>query len=168
MKTRVKKLISISTIPVLALALLVVLGTVLAAGPAADGHRHDIAAINELMNQYAAAVNAGDLELYLSLHTDDVVKMPPNAPATFGQEALRASMEPIFDVFDCEMTINSEEVQVSGRLALSRCTYTLSITPKTGGETIIVEPDGKALGICKRQHKGSWKFSHDCFNSNVP
>jgi len=33
MNTRMKKLISIGTIPVLALALLVVLGTVLATGP---------------------------------------------------------------------------------------------------------------------------------------
>ena len=39
MKTRMKKLISISTIPVLALALLLVLGTVLADGAAAQAKK---------------------------------------------------------------------------------------------------------------------------------
>jgi len=128
----------------------------------------DVIAIEKVLNQYAVAVNTGDLELYLSLHTDDVVKMPPNAPATFGKEELRANMEPLFDDFTCEMTINGEETQVDGDLGYSWCTYTLSITPKAGGETIIAEPDGKALGIYKRQADGSWKLSHDCYNSNVP
>ena len=128
----------------------------------------DVIAIEKVLNQYAVAVNTGDLELYLSLHTDDVVKMPPNAPATFGKEELRANMEPLFDDFTCEMTINGEETQVDGDLGYSWCTYTLSITPKAGGETIIAEPDGKALGIYKRQADGSWKLSHDCYNSSVP
>jgi uncharacterized protein (TIGR02246 family) len=128
----------------------------------------DIAAIEDVVNQYAVAVNTGDLELYLSLHTDDVVKMPPNAPPTFGIEELRASTKPLFDDFTCEMTINSEETQVDGDLGYNWCTYTLSITPKAGGETIIAEPDGKALGIYKRQADGSWKLSHDCYNSSVP
>ncbi len=127
-----------------------------------------VIAIEEALNQYAVALNTGDLELYLSLHTDDVVKMPPNAPATFGKEALRASTQPLLDDFTCEMTIFPEETHVDGDLGYNWCTYTLSITPKAGGETIIAEPDGKALGIYKRQADGSWKLSHDCYNSNVP
>ncbi len=126
----------------------------------------DIAAINEVGNQYALAMNTGDLELWLSLHTDDIVKMPPDTPATFGQEELRAGMKPLFDNFTFEMAIYSEETQVTGDWAFFRCTYTLLMTPKAGGEPIFV--DGKALGILERQADGSWKFSHDCFNSNVP
>jgi len=128
----------------------------------------DIAAIEEIGNLYALALNTGDLELWLSLHTDDVIKMPPNAPASFGQEQLRANMEPAFDNFTFEMALYPEETQVSGDLGFARCTYTVSITPKAGGETIISEPDGKALTIYKRQADGSWKISHDCYNSNVP
>ncbi len=168
MKIRMKKLISISTIPVLALALLLVLGTVLAMGSAADEHRHDILAINEGGNQYAAALNAGDLELWLSLHTDDVIKMGPGAPSIIGKEDLRTSMEPAFAAFDFEMTINTEEVEVAGRWAFARGLYTLFITPKEGGDRIPVMPDGKFLTLYKRQAGGSWKISHDCYNSNLP
>ena len=182
MKTIMKQLITIKSIPVLVLVLLVVLGSSFVKGTAQDPEPRpvyhaaiylysveaDIAAIEDVLNQYVLALETGDLELYLSLHTDDVVKMGPNAPATFGQEELRASTKPLLDDFTCEMTIYSEEIQVNGDWAFNRCTYTLSITPKAGGETIIAEPDGKALGIYKRQADGSWKLSHDCYNSNVP
>ncbi len=128
----------------------------------------DVIAIEDVLNLYAVALNTGDLELWLSLHTDDIVKMPPNAPASFGQEQLRANMEPAFDNFTFEMAIYPKDTQVDGDLGYSWCTYTVAMTPKAGGETIISEPDGKALGIYKRQADGSWKLSHDCFNSNVP
>ncbi|MHC4070614.1 MAG: kelch repeat-containing protein [Planctomycetota bacterium] len=126
----------------------------------------DIAAIEELLDLYAVAMNTGDLELWLSLHTDDIVKMPPDAPASFGQEQLRANLEPLFDNFTFEMATFPEETQVDGDLGYSWCNYTFLMTPKAGGEPIFT--DGKALSILKRQPDGSWKLSHDCFNSNLP
>ncbi len=194
MKTIMKQLITIKIIPVLALVLLVVLVSSFVKGTAQDlepgpvysaddtvtdiiaGKLHatislysveaDIAAIEDVLNQYTLAMNTGDLELYLSLHADDIVKMPPNAPATFGQEDLRASTKPLFDTFTLEMAIYNEEIQVNGDWAFNRCTYTLTLAPKAGGEPIF--DDGKALGIYKRQADGSWKLARDCFNSNVP
>ncbi len=202
MKTIMKQLITIKSIPVLALVLLVVLGSSFVKGTAQDLEpgpvyladdtmtdsivkklqgtitlyvteenvdvEADIAAIKEGGNLYALALNTGDLELWLSLHTDDVVKMGPDAPAIFGNEALRAKMEPAFDNFTFEMALNSEETQVDGDLGYDRGNYTVAITPKAGGETIITMPDGKFLTIYKRQADGSWKISHDCYNSNVP
>jgi ketosteroid isomerase-like protein len=94
--------------------------------------------------------------------------MPPNAPASLGKEQLRANMEPAFDNFTFEMALYIEETQVSGDLGFARGNYTVAITPKAGGETIITMPDGKFLTIYKRQADGSWKISHDCYNSNLP
>ncbi|MBA7707624.1 hypothetical protein ES703_116500 [subsurface metagenome] len=182
MKTIMKQLITIKSIPVLALVLLVVLGSSFVKGTGQDPEPRpvyhaaiylysveaDIAAIKECGDLYALALNTGDLELWLSLHTDDIVKMGPDAPSVLGLEELRAGMEPAFDNFTFEMTINTEEVQVAGDWAFARGTYTFSMTPKAGGETISVMPDGKFLTIWKRQADGSWKASHDCYNSNVP
>jgi len=182
MKTIMKKLITIKSIPVLALVLLVVLGSSFVKGTGQDPEpgpvyhaaislysvEDDIAAIKECGNLYALAMETGDLELWLSLHTDDVAKMGPDAPAIFGQEELRASVKPLFDNFTCEMVIYSEETQVTGDWAFGRGTYTFLMTPKAGGETISAMPDGKYLTIYKRQADGSWKISHDCYNSNVP
>ncbi len=126
----------------------------------------DIAAVEEVLNQYTVGVNTGDLELWLSLHTDDVVKMEPDVPAIFGKEELRTFFKPLFDDFITEMALYPEEAQVEGDLGFARGTYTLSITSTEGGEPFFV--DGKYLTLCKRQADGSWKISHDCYNSNVP
>ena len=126
----------------------------------------DIAAIKEGGNQYVATLNTGDLERWLSLHTDDVIKMGPGAPSVIGQEQLREHMEPLFESSTFKMTINSEETEVAGDWGFDRGTYTFLITPKEEGEPIFV--DGKYLTIYKKQADGSWKISHDCYNSNVP
>ena len=125
----------------------------------------DIAAVKEVLNQYTVGVNTGDLELWLSLHADDVVKMEPDVPAIFGKEELRAFFKPLFDDFITEMALYPEEAHVEGNLGFARGTYTLSITSTEGGEPFFV--DGKYLTLCKRQADGSWKISHDCYNSNV-
>lgn len=126
----------------------------------------DIIAIEEVLNQYAVAVNTGDLDLFISIHTDDAVNMGPDAPATFGKEELRASLEPLFDNFTSEMTLYPEEAQADGDLGFARGTYTLLMTPKSGGSPSFA--DGKYLTVCKRQADGSWKISRECYNSNVP
>jgi uncharacterized protein (TIGR02246 family) len=126
----------------------------------------DIIAIEEVLNQYAVAVSTGDLDLFISIHTDDAVNMGPDAPATFGKEELRASVKPLFDNFTSEMTLYPEEAQADGDLGFARGTYTLSTTPKNGGEASFT--DGKYLTVCKRQADGSWKISRECYNSNVP
>ncbi|MHC4118731.1 MAG: DUF4440 domain-containing protein [Planctomycetota bacterium] len=126
----------------------------------------DIAAIDEVLVQYGVASSTGDLELYMSLHTDDIVKMPPDAPATYGKEQLRASTKFFFDNFTVEGISYPEETRVDGDIGFTRGNYTLTITPKAAGDPSYV--DGKYLTICRRLSDGSWKISHDCYNSNVP
>ncbi len=127
----------------------------------------DIAAINELWNQYTLATTSGDLELYLSLWDDNGISMGPDTPATIGIEQIRASMEGFFAVFNLESPpIFVEEVQVAGDWGFSRVSFTMSLTPWEGGETST--RSGKALSILKRQADGSWKVYIDCWNYDVP
>ncbi len=126
----------------------------------------DIAAIKDLANQYGEALNAGDLDLWISLWADNGIQMPPNAPAVIGKEQLRANNESMFTEFILKMVVTNKEARVDGDLAFIRGTYTLSLTPKTGGEIIMI--DGKYLDILERQADGSWKFTRDCYNDNAP
>jgi len=181
MKTIVKQLITIKSIPVLVLVLLVVLGSSFVKGTGQDPEprpvyhaaislysvEDDIAAIQETGMQYALAMQAGDLDLYVSLYTDDTVKMQPDEPAIFGKEDLRASFKTLFDNFTIEeMGISDGAIQVAGDWAFSRCNFTVTLTPKAGGEPLYM--DCKDLCILKRQADGSWKYYWDCWNSNVP
>lgn len=134
-----------------------------------DSMEADIAAIKEVFNQYVVAVNTGDFDLWISLWTDDAVQMPPDTPARVGKEQIREAMKPGFDQMNLDMTIHSiDDVKVYGDLGIVRCTYTLKMTPKAGGETINAVPDAKDLSLWERQSDGSWKLIYDCNNSNVP
>lgn len=128
----------------------------------------DITAIKEMINQYEATINTGDFDLWISLWADDGIQMPPGAPARIGKEQIREAMKPSFDQMILDIAITSiEDAEVYGDLGLTHCNYTLAVTPKAGGETIIAVPDGKALTLYERQTDGSWKIVYDCFNSNT-
>ena len=126
----------------------------------------NIAAINEIWNQYSSAINSEDFDLWISLWEDNGVQMPPDAPAVFGKEQIRVVNESKFEPFNVNAAIKIDEVLIDGGLAFSRGTYTAALTPKAGGETINII--GKYLTIFKKQINGSWKIYCDCFNSNVP
>jgi len=131
-----------------------------------EGNKADTAAIKEKLKQFAVAINAGDLEGWISLWADNGIQMPPDTPARIGKEQIRTGMKPAFDQFILKMVITNEELRVSGDLGFARGTYTESMAPKAGGET--EKYDGKYLTILERQADGSWKVARDCFNSNVP
>ena len=95
--------------------------------------------------------------------------MPPDAPSRVGVDAIREAMAPAFENMDLEFELVSiDEATVFSDLGLTRSTYSLRATPKEGGDTIGLMPDGKALTLYERQSDGSWKIVYDCFNSNVP
>jgi uncharacterized protein (TIGR02246 family) len=127
----------------------------------------DIAAIEGVLDQYALAMETGDLDLWMSLYTDDTVKMLPDAPIIFGKEDLRAIMQPLFDNFTFEeMVLSDVEIQLAGHWAFSCLNFTVTMTPKAEGEPLYM--DAKDLCIYERQADGSWKIARDCWNNNVP
>lgn len=126
----------------------------------------DIGAINEIWSQYVIGGNTGDLDLWISLWDDDGIRMAPDTPAVFGKDQIRTQMTIPFEQFTFEISVTPEENQVAGDWAFSRGTYTLSLTPKAGGETS--QFSGKFLTILKKQADGSWKIARDCFNYDAP
>ena len=116
--------------------------------------------------EYAKAVESGDVDKFMALWAEKGIQMPPNAPAVCGKDSIRLAMMPLFDGFHLKMSINDQEIKIAGDWAYSRGTYALDMTPKAGGDSIHV--DGKALTIWQRQPDGSWLISRDCFNSNIP
>ena len=128
----------------------------------------DKTAIKHVLSQYEAAANSGDFDLWISLWADDGVHMPPDAPTRKNVVQITEDMTPVFEQFKIEINITSiEEVRVFGDIGLTRCSYNSSVTPKEGGDKILLEPDAKALTIYERQSDGTWKIIYDCDNSNI-
>jgi uncharacterized protein (TIGR02246 family) len=126
----------------------------------------DVTQIYELWKEYAAAWNAGDMERWISLWIEDGIQLPRGSTRRTGKERIDAKTQPLFDLFDWQMTVYPDEVKVLGDEAYSHGSRVFIKTPKEGGEPI--EGTGKFLTILHRQIDGAWKIAIDCFNSNAP
>jgi uncharacterized protein (TIGR02246 family) len=134
------------------------------AGP--DKHAEDVAAITRLTEEWRDAWHAGDADALAAMYTDDPVLMPQNQPAVTGKETIRALYQSVFDEFTVKGSGDLQEVEVAGDWAFYRSTYTLTATPKAGGEPL--EDTGKGLFIVKRQPDDTWKIARLIANSDLP
>lgn len=123
------------------------------------------AGINQVLKNYSTSLNAGDMDRWVALWTDDGVQMPPDEPAVVGKERIQARNQRGADRFTFDIGITNEEARTAGDWAFARGTYKASLTPKQGGQPIPI--DGKYMTILARQGDGSWKIHRDIFNSNV-
>jgi len=120
----------------------------------------------EMCDLYALAVETGDVDLYVANYTADAVQMPPDAPSRIGSEQIRAAIEPALAGFNVVCPIYPREAKVIGNWAFGWCDWSLSLTPKEGGQTTTF--DGKGLDVLKRQADGTWKYYISCWNYNGP
>ncbi len=142
--------------------LLLVAGCASEDGPNTEA---DTAAINAIWSTYVSSLEAGDIDGWLSLWTEDGVQMPPNEPPVIGKDQLRQRNGAALDLFTVEIDITNQEVGVAGDWAFSRGVYTATLAPKDGSTSIPV--DGKFMTILRRQTDGGWKIHRDIFNSSV-
>ena len=127
----------------------------------------EIEAVNALLEQWVAAINAGDLDGWSATLADDATVMPPNAPAVTGIESLRPWMvETFFDPFNVQLRGSFDKAESAGDWVIARGSYELSLTPKNGGQ--VIEDSGKFVNIFKRQPDDSFKYAMVMWNSNNP
>lgn len=124
------------------------------------------AAVDSIWEEYSASLNAGDVDRWVELWTEDGVQMPPGEPYVEGKEAILARNAQAFAPFDVEMEIENLEVGSGPEWAFARGVYSAMLTPKEGGSVVPV--DGKYMTILQQQPDGTWKVHRDIFNSNVP
>jgi uncharacterized protein (TIGR02246 family) len=124
----------------------------------------DIAAIKQLAEDWRSGWIAGDTERVLSLYAEEPVLMPQGQPAISGKENIRPLYEAVMKEVEFESQYKVMDVEVSGYLGYFWCDYTLTATPKAGGETL--EVAGKYMCIVKRQDDGSWKITKLMDNSD--
>jgi len=124
------------------------------------------AAVKQIYREYAASLNAGDLDRWISLWTDDGVQMPPGFPTRTGKQSIWTAVKGSLDLFAFDIEIPpSDEVRVAGDWAFARGNYSATLTPRQGGDVVAI--DGKYLTILQMQADGTWKIHRDVFNSNV-
>ena len=123
-------------------------------------------AVDAIWKEYSESLNAGDLERWLDLWTEDGIQMPPDERAVSGIDSIRARNEDMLDRFTFDIGITNQEVETAGNWAYARGSYKARLMPKGGGRPVTI--DGKYMTILARQPDGSWKIHRDIFNSNTP
>lgn len=125
----------------------------------------DTTAIKVVWQEYEAAIEAGDIDRWLELWIPEGKQMPPGVPSRHGLKQIREGNLPLMELFDVEIAISPEVIQIVGDVAYSHGDYTYALTPKEGGDR--VKTPGKFLTILNRQPDNSWKIAVDCFNDSV-
>ena len=128
--------------------------------------RADQAAIHAVAEALLAAVNAGDVRGILACWAADGVLLPPHHPAVHGHTAMAAYFSRVFAARRLTFTFTGSVVAVLGDAAVERLAYASRATPLAGGDT--TEDVGKGLHVYARQPNGTWKLTHDIWNSDRP
>ncbi len=137
-----------------------------ACAPAADVEA-DRAAIEAVREAEEAAAVAGSVDDFMALFADDAVFLQPNGPQAAGADAMREVMEGFMEASKIEFNrYDTEEVLVSGDLAVERYSAEWTLTPKAGGDP--VTEGVKGIHVMERQADGSWKIVYDVWNSDEP
>jgi ketosteroid isomerase-like protein len=135
-------------------------------GPGAPGGptvEEDIAAIMAFNERYLGSINEEDIATLASLTTDGHVMITPSRPPIVGKAANDAANRRVFEEFTIDETWNPTETLVSGDLAFQTGSYTVTATPRSGGEARTSK--GTFLRIYQRQPNGEWRMTRDTFNS---
>ena len=121
-------------------------------------------AIQDADKQYADAFNRGDLAALATLHTEDVLYLPPNASAVSGRQGVKSTAKELFDAGWKNMSFSSVQFGSDGDLAYHVGTFSVDAPTDKG----MRKEEGKFVDIYKRQADGSWKVHVTIFNSDTP
>ncbi|KPK62596.1 MAG: hypothetical protein AMS21_07390 [Gemmatimonas sp. SG8_38_2] len=122
----------------------------------------DLQAVTKVIDNWLEAANANDEETMMGLVADDLEMIPPGAQPVAGPDAHRA-LRGYFEQFTVAVESSTIELAVGGDWALRRYSYEITLTPKTGGETIV--DTGHGIHVFKRQTDGSWKLAKDIWTT---
>jgi ketosteroid isomerase-like protein len=109
--------------------------------------------------------NAQDIAGMADFVTGDCCGMPPNQPAVLGVEGHRAWWAQSFEAGRAKLSVDSQELIVTGDTAFDRFNFTMEVTPP-GGETM--HDAGKCVWMWRREPDGAWRVTHSIWNSDNP
>lgn len=148
--------------PILGLTLLV---AACAPRPPAAGSlsEQDISALRAIADRDAPIVLARDWDTLTAEYAVDAVRMPPNAPAVQGRDAIRRFIDGYPPI--SEFTFRLIDLKGDGQLAYMHGAWTITFTPL--GAAMPISDSGKILVVLRKQADGTWLRVADAWNSDV-
>jgi ketosteroid isomerase-like protein len=126
---------------------------------AADQHAADKRALESGAAKWMEAFAAKDIDAMTAFYAKDAVLLPPDAPAIFGRDAIRASIQEMF-VAGLAIELEDLEIEVVGNLGYKAGRY------RTRGNDGSLVDRGKYIEIWSKLD-GGWVIHRDIWNSSV-
>ena len=117
----------------------------------------DEQAIRDVVDKWAQASGAADVNTMLSLLADDMVFIVPGQPP-FGKAEFRAAWEGPMKGAKVIADANVEEVLISGDFAVTRTRLRVRITPADGNTS---SAKGYTMTLFRKQPDGRWLLARD-------
>jgi len=121
---------------------------------------NDKAVLEAGTNTWIEAFNAHNADALASLYSEDAVLLPPNEPAVFGRDAIRATNKELLADEGIGMELEDLEINIVGDLGYKAGRYRMY--SKDGG----LLDRGKYIEIWKKTD-GQWLIHRDIWNSSV-
>jgi ketosteroid isomerase-like protein len=138
--------------------LVLMLGAVLAAVPAAAADKSDLAG---RAATWEKEYNSGNFDAVVALYASDACRMPPNQAAVNGSQAILAQLKASKDRGAAQVKIVVTSADSSGDVGYGTGTYVI-----TGADGSHVD-HGKWMLVSKKSN-GTWKTQCDIYNSDMP
>jgi uncharacterized protein (TIGR02246 family) len=124
--------------------------------------------VHDLREQWTAAYQAGDSASMVMFYTPDAVRLPYDAPAQEGRNAIIAAYESSFRerTFVPEIELVPMNVRSLGGEVLERGRYREVLRPRGGGRALVEE--GKYVSVARPAADGRWRYSLSIFNRDAP
>jgi uncharacterized protein (TIGR02246 family) len=116
----------------------------------------DLAAIDAVNARTLEALNAGDWAKLNELTDDDYVAIIRGTP-TSGRERLEAANQRFLEQWKDQEAWLPEETIIDGDLAFQRGSFTMTLTPRQGGDARSLA--GTYMHIYQRKPDGSWALT---------
>lgn len=121
--------------------------------------------IRSLENRMAKVFVDKNWKALATFYAADAVLLPPNAPELRGNQQI-ADYFAGSPLTISDFKVTSQDLQVNGRSATNRGTYSLTFT--MGRDTTPMTDDGKYLWVLRKSPDGKWRIAIDMFSSNHP
>lgn len=118
----------------------------------------DEARIHNVIAQWHAATNAGDVDALPALMSEDMTFLVAGQPPMQGREAYVQALRPLFVTHRIESAGVVQELEVSGDLAWCRSELDVRVVAREGGSAM--RRAGSVLSVFRRSGDG-WQLARD-------
>jgi ketosteroid isomerase-like protein len=126
----------------------------------------DAKVLAKLDDDWSAAAATRDAEKVASFYAEDAVAYPPNEPVCVGRAAARKVWAAYFadPSFKISWKSTHAEVANSGDMGFTSGPYEASYN---GADGKMINEKGKFLCVWRKQRDGTWKATHDMWNTDA-